>query len=196
MKKSAKTIVWSVILIILAYFLVRYIIIGPKSVPEVFGASRAGGAKLALEIAALSEESVEKLAEISRKDRDFDFIGAKIIIAQEILRNKELKNKALALSNQLAKMAQNLSGIQPRRGRELAAEAIGYEVAMVSRLIAYNGKAEEIFELLKAKYEGGEFYPNSEVNKYIDELNATARTVNTFNKAFEETLKKFDEVYK
>ena len=195
MKKSTKAIVWSIILIVLAYFLVRYIIIGPKSVPEVFLSARADGAALALEIAKLSNESTEKLAEISKKDRDFDFVSARALVSKELLRNKELKEKALALSNELARMAENLSHVQPRSARELGAEAIGYEVALVSRLIAYSAQAEEIFELLKDKYAGGEFYPNSEVNKYIDELNATARTINIFNRAFEETLKKFDEVY-
>lgn len=196
MKKSTKTIVWSVVLIILAYFFVRYIIIGPKSVPEGFAVARESGAALAADIAGLSNAAVEQLQEIARLDREFDFNGAMIVISKELLRNQELKNKALELSDELSKMAHSLSRIQPRAGRELAAEAIGYEVALVSRLIAYSDTAEELFELLRSKYEGGEFFINNQVNKYIDELNSTARTINTFNKAFEETLRKFDELYK
>ncbi len=196
MKKSTKTIVWSVILIVLAYFLVRYVVIGPKSVPEGFVAARTSGAAAATDIARLSNESILKLDEISKKDAEYDFGGAMVLISAELLRNKELKSKALSLSNELAKMANSLSRIQPRQARELAAEAIGYEVALVSRLISYSDTAEELFELLKSKYNGGEFFVTEQVNKSIDELNLTARTINTFNKAFEETLRKFDEVYK
>lgn len=195
MKKSTKIIAWSVILIILTYFTVRYVIIGPKSIPDDFLSARERGMSLALRVAGLSGEVADSLAQVSAMDRDYDFWSAKEVVAKELLRNKEFKNIALSLSSELAKMAQNISRIQPRAGRELVAEAIGYEVAMVSRLITYSDQAAELLELLNDKYSGGEFYPNSEINKYIDELNLTARTINNFNKAFDEALRKFDKIY-
>lgn len=196
MKTSAKTIVWSVILIILGYFLVRFIMIGPKAVPEQFKTAREKGAVLASDISTLSSGSIEKLNEVSKLDAEYDFIDSMVVIEKELIRNNQLKDKAVELSNELARMAESLPGIQPRRARELVTEAIGYEVALVSRLISWSDTFKGLFDVLKSKYEGQTFATNKEINKLIDELNSQAGTINTFNKAFESTLVKFDEVYK
>lgn len=196
MKKSTRIIVWTAIAVVLAFFLLRYLLIGVRSVPVDFASAREQSVNLAYEITALSNESLIGLSKIAEYDEAWNFSEALILVSGELIRTNELNQKAVALSGELGKMAQELGRITPSRGREMATEAISYEVAMVSRLIGYNASLRELFELLRGKFTGRVVDADGKVKKLLEDINAGATAVNELNKAFNESLVKFDEVYR
>lgn len=196
MQKPVKTAVWAVIAIVLGYFLLQFIFVGPKVVPQAFTDARGEIATLAATIGTLSNEAVKRLDDIRKLDKEFDYEGALVLINAELIKNKSLGDKAVLLSNELANLARSLISVRPASARELASEAIGYEVAMVSRLISYNNVLKELFELLRLKYTWRAFDVDEKVNELVDEINSGARAINSYNEAANASLAKFDEIIK
>jgi hypothetical protein len=196
MQKPVKTAVWAVVAIVLGYFFLHFIFVGPKVVPQEFAEARRKIAVLGSEIGALSNEAVSRLDDIRKLDKEFDYEGALILINAELIKNRALGDKAVSLSNELANLARSLISVRPASARELASEAIGYEVAMVSRLISYNNVLKELFELLRLKYTWRAFDVDEKVNELVDEINSGARAINSYNEAANASLAKFDEVIK
>jgi len=195
MKKSVKKFIWFGIFIILGYFLARYVFIGPKVVPNEFLEARTNGEKIAVEIVDLSSGSINNLSQISKLDKEFNYPEALVLVSSELIKNGTFTGKATELSTELARMAQTIQSIRPAKARELAAEAVSYEVALVSRLIGYNQALKELMGMLKSKF-SWEFYgTDSQVEELLIEINGTATAINSLNAAFEETLKDFDEVF-
>ncbi len=193
MRKPVKTAVWAIIAIVFGYFFLRFIFVGPKVVPAEFTAARGNTALLAAEIGLLSNATIGRLDDIRKLDKEFDYNNALVLISGELIKNKELSAKATALANELSNLARSLVSVRPAKARELAAEAIGYEVAMVSRLINYNNVLKELFELLRLKYTWRAFNVDEKANSLVDEINNGARAINSYNEAASATLAKFDE---
>lgn len=194
MQKPVKTAVWAVIAIVLGYFFLHFVFVGPKVVPPEFTAARGKIAVLGGEIGALSNDAVGRLGDIRKLDKEFDYEGALVLINAELIKNKALSDKAVALSNELANLARSLVLVRPAGAREIASEAIGYEVAMVSRLISYNNVLKELFELLRLKYTWRAFDVDEKANALLDEINSGARAINSYNEAANASLAKFDEI--
>ena len=91
-------------------------------------------------------------------------------------------------------MAQALPSIRPGSARQIASEAIGYEVALVSRLISYNDALNRLFELLRGKFTGKITETDGKVRGLINDINAGANAANDLNKAFNEAMRRFDGV--
>ena len=180
---------------VLGYFLARYIFIGPKVVPSEFLEARGSGEKVAAEIVDLSAGSINNLSRIAELDKEFNYPEALVLVSGELIKNGTFNDKATALSTELARMAQAIPSIRPSKARELAAEAVSYEVALVSRLIGYNQALRELMSMLKSKF-SWEFYgTDSQIEDLLVEINSTATAINSLNAAFEETLKDFDELF-
>ncbi len=195
MKKSVQKFIWLGIFIILGYFLARYVFIGPKVVPNEFLEARGSGEKVAAEIVDLSAGSINNLSRIAELDKEFNYPEALVLVSGELIKNGTFNDKATALSTELARMAQAIPSIRPSKARELAAEAVSYEVALVSRLIGYNQALRELMSMLKSKF-SWEFYgTDSQIEDLLVEINSTATAINSLNAAFEETLKDFDELF-
>ena len=195
MKKSTKAVVWTVVAVILAFFLLRYLVVGLKTVPSEFQSARERSVELASEIVAFSNESLSGLSKIAEYDAAWNYTDALILVSGELIKTNELNQKAIALSGELAKMASELARVTPSGGREAATEAIGYEVAMVSRLIGYQASLKELFELLRAKFTGKIFDTDDKVKSLLENINGSATAINELNRAFNESLTKFDGIY-
>lgn len=196
MKVSVKTWIWIAIAATFAGVFGYYLIIGPKIVPDAFAGARKDAEHLTDEILFLADGSLASLNKIGELDAREDYSNALILTSGELIKNKDIRDRAVALSVALGKMAQDLPRVSPRKAREAASEAIGYEVALVGRLISYNDYLNQLFELLRAKFSGIAGYTDGKVQSLINEINAGANAVNGFNGAFKETMRKFDAVYR
>lgn len=194
MKTRHKTWVWGAMIVIVGALLVRYVFVGPKVVPAEFAAARTEGTRLTEEIVFLANASRGGLEDIGRYDAEANTSEALIATSRELIRNKDVRERAVNLSVELGKMAQALPSIRPGSARQIASEGIGYEVALVSRLIAYNDSLNQLFELLRAKFTGKITETDGKVRGLINDINAGANAANDLNKAFNEAMRRFDGV--
>ncbi len=196
MQSKVKKLIWVVILSVAGYFSFYYLLIGPVVLPPEFQTARLAGANLAEQVTFLSNKSLKNLNAISKYDADQNYSEALILVSRALIDNKEINDRAVQLSTQLALMAQKVGDIRPAQGRELASEAITYEVALVSRLINYNATLRELFEVLREKFLGNFAGSDVRVVRLINEINESTTVINGLNKAFNDALARFDLLYR
>ena len=90
-------------------------------------------------------------------------------------------------------MARNLENIRPASARQLATEAVGSEVALVSRLVGYNDLLKQLFEILQSKFQTGES-PSGKVSDLLQQINSEAGAINELDKHFNTSLSEFDKL--
>lgn len=169
---------------------------GGQFVPEEFIEARAQGSLVADKVAWLASASLQNLQKISELEANYKHQEAIDSVSQELARNKEARAEAVKLSNYLDQMAKLLSDIKPREARDLAAEAVGVEIQVINRLISYNEYLHNLFELLKAKFEGKIKNGDDRVKELLQLINQETNFINSLNKKFNETMRQFDVLVK
>ncbi len=173
-----------------------YFVFPRRFLPGEFSDARIKGSEVAGRIVELSRTTLSLLGEVSEYDQRRRVSQALVTISQAISINKESQEEAIRLSSQLAAMAENLPRIEPARARELAAEAVTAEVALVSRLLYYNNYLSQLFEALRAKVTRPEAsYLDGQVSDLITKINDEAQEINELNKKFNGTMAEFDKVF-
>lgn len=161
--------------------------------PLEFVEARIAGAQVAAKIVELASLSLQNLQTISLLESDRNYEEAIAAVGQEVIRNKEARQEAVRLSNYLDQMAKNLSDIKPRRARDLATEAVGLEVQLINRLISYNDELNNLFELLKAKFENKIKNGEDRLRELVLLLNQETNTINNLNQKFIKLMTEFDQ---
>ena len=183
------------IVAITAYFLAQSFWLEDKNVPEEFVEARVDGAVIARKIVFLAHQSLAGLEQISQFDEKKNYSSALKLVAQELERNSEARKEAVVLSNQLGTMATLLSAIEPAGARTLATEAVGYEVQLVNHLISYHETLNELFELLRGKFEGRIHNSEHKVKKLVEEINNEIKIINKLNQKFDSSMERFDKYF-
>ena len=179
-----------IIIIFIAYFVLRFLIVEPRNIPSDFLAARQEASLIAQNIVSISNESTDRLNEIAQFDKDRKYTEALILISQELERNSQAREKAIKLSAQLEIMAKNLAKISPASAGQIALEAISSETALISRLITYNDYLTKLLEVLREKFL--EKHNGDQVSELISKINDEAKAINDLNQKFNEVMKKFD----
>ena len=143
-----------IIIILAAYFVLRFFWVDVKNVPEDFLQARQEASLIAQDIVTISNESTNSFAEIARFDKERKYTEALVLISKELERNRQAREKAIKLSVQLETMAKNLAQISPSSAGQKALEAISSETALISRLITYNDYLTQLLEILRGKFLG------------------------------------------
>lgn len=163
-------------------------------IPEEFSRARIEGAKLAEEIVAQSNYSVEILGEIAKLDLERRYAKALDMASKEIEKNYNANSKATNLASLMANMARTIVGIRPYAAKQLALEAVSSEVSLVSHLINYNNYLDELFRILGNKFESQAENSNGRVQELIKLINGEVKEINNLNEKFNGSLKQFDEL--
>jgi hypothetical protein len=179
---------------IAALYGIGYLAIGRSFVPDNFTVARKAGADVAKSIVALTEESLKNLEAISALDRDFKFGEALVLVREELLRAEEARLKAIDLTKELDKMTTAAAGISPTKARNLAVEAVGHEVSLISHLIVYNDVLNGLLHTLELKFSGDIRYDAQDVQTLVQSMNAETREINRLNALFNQKMEEFDEV--
>src|SRR3990170_6122172 len=101
MKHPVKIIVWALIGVVLVFAFVRFVLAGPKIVPQEFVDARAASVGLAEEIVFLANKSLASLETISKYDAEHNVNEALIAVSKELILSKDVSQRAVALSNEL-----------------------------------------------------------------------------------------------
>jgi len=188
--QRVRLLILFIIIILIAYFVLRFLGVGTRNVPEDFLRARQEASLIASEIVAISGQSTDHLDEIARLDKDAKYTEALVLISQELERNREAREKAIQLSAQLERMAKNLGQISPASAGQIALQAISSETALISRLITYNDYLAQLLEVLRQKFLGKT--DGDKITELIAEINDEAKAINDLNQKFNDVMKEFD----
>ena len=138
----------------------------------------------------MSDESTNKLEEISKLDSGGNYTQALLLVSAELERNKEARDKGIELALRLETMAKNLAQISPSSAGQTALEAVSSETSLISRLINYNDYLNQLLEILRNKFLGqGD---GNKVQELIAKINTEAVAINDLNRNFNDLMKQFD----
>lgn len=178
------------IIILLAYFVVRFLAVETKKIPDNFLQARQEASLIAQDIVGLSNQTADNLKQIAQLDEGHKYTEALILISQELERNRQAREKAIDLSVRLETMAKNLAEISPQSASQVALEAVSSETTLISRLITYNDYLTQLLEILQKKFLGKSNGDN--ISDLIAKINDEAREINDLNQKFNDTMKEFD----
>lgn len=175
---------------LIAYFVLRFLPLEPKNIPEDFLRARQEASLIAQEIVTFSGESADNLSEIAQFDQERKYSEALILISGELERNRQAREKAIKLSTQLEIMAKSVTQISPPSAAQIAIQAISSETALISRLITYNDYLTQLLEVLREKFLGKS--DGDKISELISKINDEARAINDLNQKFNDIIKEFD----
>ncbi len=179
-----------IIIILVGYFVVRFLFVGAKDIPDDFLRARQEASLVAQDIVNLSNQSADNLDEIANLDSEHKYTEALTLISRELERNRQAREKAINLSVQLEKMARNLSQISPPSASQVALEAVSSETTLISRLIIYNDYLTQLLEVLREKFSGET--DGDKISELIAKINDEAQAINDLNNKFNKIMEEFD----
>ena len=193
--RRLRILVLFLLIVFAAYFITRVFLGESKEVPREFLEARQQASVIAQEIIRMSDETANRLNEVSNLSQERKYTEAVNLIVQEIERNRQAREKAIRLSAQLEKMTQSISGITPKSASQSALEAVSSEVALISRLISYNDYMIQLLEVLRAKFLGQEKNSDGKIQELIEKINNEARAINDLDQKFNRIMSGFDSYF-
>lgn len=178
------------------FFIIYILVAGIKYIPQDFIEAKARGAEIAQRIVELSDASLTGLTQIGDFDKAKNYPQAVILVSNELVQNRKIREEAIKLASQLEKMAANLPKIKPAKARQITSEAMGYEVALVSRLISYNDYFNQLFDVLIQKFKEVADETNNQTQELINKINDETQAINELNAKFNSTMADFDRIFK
>lgn len=190
MPRKFQILIALIIVLLLGFFVFRFLPIKPINVPDGFVEARNNASQVSDEIVKMSEEGVKNLEQISSLDGDKKYSEALILVAQEIERNRSIRDKAISLSGNLELMTKAIPKITPSSAGQSALEAITSETILISKLINYNDYLIKLLESLRDKFMG--VSKGEQVPELLQKINNEAKEINDLNNKFNNLMKKFD----
>ena len=194
MSEKVKIIGLSAFFTALTIFGVYKVWWGGNHVPKEFLRARIEGAQVAEKIVNLVSLSLINLQEVAKLEEKLKHGEAINIISQELARNDEARKEAVKLSNYLDQMAKTMEDVRPPEARNYATEAVGQEIQLINRLISYNDNLRNLFELLKAKFEGKIKDGDARLQQLLLLINQETNAINNLNQRYNAAMAKFDEL--
>jgi hypothetical protein len=165
-----------------------------RGVSPAFVEARMQGALIAQGIVSSSQSSTVALEEINRLDRQGDYGSALELTNRLIDQNKEIKDKAIALSHELETMTRSLDSISSEDARTAALNSITNRLAMITRLIQYSDSLGKLLETLKLRFSGEAYGDNRTIRALLDEINTEVNAINNFDHQAQQAIVQFDTI--
>ncbi|MFA5386094.1 MAG: hypothetical protein WC297_00205 [Candidatus Paceibacterota bacterium] len=189
--KKFRAILIFIVIILVAYLLIRMIPTGAQKVPKEFLEARANASPIAQDIVNNSNDLTKSLDQVAQFDSEKKYTEAINFLTKEIDRNKDINQKAIKLSEELGKMATAVPNISPASASQLALQAISSETTLISRLIVYNGYLGQLLEELRLKFLGQKT-DGQTIKDLIGKINDEVKNINALNVQFNSSMDKLD----
>lgn len=190
--RKVRLFVILLIMMFFAYFVGRFLLATTKTVPPEFIQARQEASLIAHDIVGMSKESAEHISYISSLNNDKKYAEALGLVTQEIEHNRQIRDKAIALSGHLQVMTLNISAIGPKSSAETALEAVSTEVTLIGHLLTYNDYLNQLLVIIKGKIVGDPEATVADASDLIKKINDESIVVNVLNERFNEQMMKFD----
>ncbi|MBI5220679.1 MAG: hypothetical protein HY978_02495 [Candidatus Liptonbacteria bacterium] len=181
----------TVVVIIGGAFMVargRYV----NPVPDSFTQARLQGALVAQNIVDLSNQLNEDVKRINQYDQDRQFADAFALTGELIQRSRDIRAKAVDLSQELEKMAQALPAIKDPEAQDAALQSLTQRLAIIDRLINYSAYLSDLLDILRGRFAGQA--QTQEVSALIDKVNSEVTAINNFNRNAVQSTERFDRL--
>jgi ribosomal protein S2 len=142
-----------------------------------------------------SNQSTATLQTISQDDQAGDYKDALALTNQLITQSQDMRNQAVALSNQVEDMTAALSGVKDFSAQQAAFEAISSRLAVINQLVNYSGDLGNLLDLLQTRFSGGSV-TNAQVQSSVGQINTDVNAINNFNAQAGQAMDKFDSIEK
>lgn len=190
--RKVRLFVFLLVLVFLAYFVGRFLLAKTKTVPEEFMQARQQASLVARDIVGMSQDSAKHIADISALNSEAKYPEALALVKEEIARNREIRDKAIALSTHLQAMTMNVSSIKPKASAETALEAVSTEVTLIGHLLTYNDYLNQLLEITRGRITGSADSSSQDVADLVKKINDESIVVNVLNDKFNEKMEVFD----
>lgn len=168
---------------LLAYLLWAYLGAERVLIPREFLEAKGRGAVGAEEIVRLSRETSRQLEQINKLDQEGKYADALNLVAEELNRNRVMRQHAASLARELSTMTSAVAQISETNARSSALQAVTYEVTLMGRIITYNEYLAQLLEALRRKFEG--LAPGTpSVGELIGKVNEEVAAINDLNGQF------------
>jgi len=188
--KKVRLIILFLLIVLIVYFVLRFIGVSTRSVPEDFLRARGQASLIASEIVLISNNSIADFNQIVELDGQGKYTDALNLVSQELEKNREARGKAIGLSVELTAMAKSLDKISPLSDGQLALEAISSETALISRLIDYNDYLNQLLQVLQQKFLGK--ISGDKIPEIVSKINDEVKAINDLNRSFNDVMSRFD----
>lgn len=190
-KQRKELVIFIFILVFVGGYVATSFIDGSGGVPEEFSNARMQGALIAQGIVTLSSETAQDIKRIGEMESTGAFPQARELTSQAVTRSREIRDRAMLLSQEVEKMTRSLDSIQPPQARQAALEAITSWLTLISRLINYSGELGQLLDELNRRLSGAP--QDHRISSLIEEINAEARAINSFNDQARQAIERFDK---
>ena len=163
------------------------------SVPQELSDARVQGAIISESIVGLSAKSAADLDKINQLDKERKYAEALKLTADVIDQSREIRDKAVALSEQIGIMTKSLSGVNSLEARQALLDGITSRLALVSRLINYSAYLSQLLDVLRDHFDGVSF-KEGDVAHLVDQVNSEVSAINSFNEQATQSMEKFDKI--
>lgn len=185
-------ILWIAVGVLLIGGVVKFLFFQPINVPKDFADARQRSVNIAQGIARMSSDSLVDISRTAGLDKAGRIGEAMAIVQKAIITNQQARAQAVQLSATLEVMAKNLGEISPYGARDLATEALGYEVTLINHLITLNDYLNQLFIVLQDKFHKTNFVTESDVAHWINLVNGEVDAISVLNRKYNDTMIKFD----
>ena len=190
--RRTKLITAFIVIVILGYTVVK-LTQGKGGVPQDFTDARLQGAIIAQNIVNLSNQSTNDLVQVNALDEKKDYASALTLTGNLVTRSQEIRDQAVALSNQVGAMTKALSGISDFSARQAALESISSRLALINQLINYSSDLSRLFEMLQGRF-AGRGGTGPEVQGLVNQINTDVNAINNFNSQAGQAMDRFDTI--
>lgn len=183
---------WIALVALLIGVVVKFLFFQPINVPKDFADARQRSVNIAQGIARMSSDSLVDISRIAGLDRAGHTGEAVAIVQKAIFTNQQARAQAVQLSATLEVMVKNLGEISPYGARDLATEALGYEVTLINHLIMLNDYLNQLFTVLQDKFHKMNFVTETDIAHWINLVNGEVDAISVLNRKYNDTMLKFD----
>ena len=180
------------LIVFFAYFVGRFLLAKTKTVPPEFMQARQEAALIAQDIVGMSKESAQHIGDLSSLNANHNYTDALNLVTQELERNRQIREKAIALSGNLQTMTINVSAIKPKSSAEAALEAVSTEVTLIGHLLTYNDYLNQLLGIIRSKITGTDATSAEVVADLVKKINDESIVVNVLNEKFNDQMAAFD----
>ena len=120
------------------------------TVPPELSDARVQGALISENIVNLAVKSSEDLSAINELDKKGKYAEALALTGEVIKQSQEIRDKAVALSDQIGIMTKSLSDVHSLEARQALLDSITSRLALVSRLINYSAYLAQLLDVLRS----------------------------------------------
>ena len=168
---------------------------GYGAISEDFNNSRLQSALIAQNIVTISNQSALDLSKISELDREGKYSEAINLVTDAITQSQKIRDQAIALSTQTESMTKSLSTISSFEARQAVLESIANRLALLSRLINYSGYLSQLFDVLRARFDGNITKgQTAQIATIIQNINGEVSAINNFNNQASQAMDRFDKI--